>query len=323
MSIRPIQLADAPEWLRMRTLLFPECAEHELAAEVDEYWSTSMIRGFPTFCIVAPLQGRRLAGFVEVSIRPIADGCSTSRIAYIECLFVDADQRRRGIARQLIAAAEEWAVEHGCTELASDCDRHNLISLATHLHLGFNPADDLLHFRKQLRPTLPTAAPTAIEAPRNPDGSTGNWLAILPDPLPIATAIQFVSDASAGGIDVFLGTTRSQASPSGQTLVALDYEAYVEMAQQQLADLAKRCRSRWPVERLAILHRTGRVPLAHSSVVIAVSTPHRADAFTACRFLIDTLKAEVAIWKKEVWADGSGTWVEGSSQSTGPSRLGS
>jgi molybdopterin synthase catalytic subunit len=61
---------------------------------------------------------------------------------------------------------------------------------------------------------------------------------------------------------------------------------------------------------LALLHRTGRVPPAEPSVVIAVSTPHRAEAFDACRWLIDTLKAEVAIWKKEAWADGTGTWVD-------------
>ena len=94
-----------------------------------------------------------------------------------------------------------------------------------------------------------------------------------------------------------------------EDLVALDYEAYADMAAAQLRDLAGRARARWPVERLALLHRTGRVGLAAPSVLVAVSTPHRGEAFEACRWLIDTLKAEAAIWKKEVWADGSSSWV--------------
>jgi molybdopterin synthase catalytic subunit len=73
--------------------------------------------------------------------------------------------------------------------------------------------------------------------------------------------------------------------------------------------LARLARDRWPIVKLAILHRIGRVALAEPSVVIAVSTPHRADSFQACQFLIDELKKSAAIWKKEVWADGSGTWV--------------
>jgi molybdopterin synthase catalytic subunit len=92
-------------------------------------------------------------------------------------------------------------------------------------------------------------------------------------------------------------------------LVALDYQAYHEMARRQLADLAAEARRLWPIRKLALIHRVGRVPVGEPSVVIAVSCPHRGEAFDACRWLIDTLKKDVAIWKKEVWADGSGTWV--------------
>ena len=119
-------------------------------------------------------------------------------------------------------------------------------------------------------------------------------------------------DAAAGGIDVFIGTTRAETHADGRELVALDYEAYPEMALSQMRDLARRARARWPVVRLALLHRVGRVAVGQPSVVVAVACPHRAEAFEACRWLIDTLKAEVPIWKKEVWADGSGTWVAGS-----------
>ena len=94
-------------------------------------------------------------------------------------------------------------------------------------------------------------------------------------------------------------------------LTSLDYEAYPEMASRQLEDLAARARARWPILRLALLHRTGRVALGEPSLLFAVSTPHRSEAFDACRWLIDTLKDDAAIWKKEVWEDGKGTWVNG------------
>jgi molybdopterin synthase catalytic subunit len=83
------------------------------------------------------------------------------------------------------------------------------------------------------------------------------------------------------------------------------------MALEQLQKLATTARSRWPICKLAVLHRIGDVPVAEPSVIIAVSTAHRADAFDACRFLIDELKKDVAIWKKEVWDDGTATWVHG------------
>ena len=137
-----------------------------------------------------------------------------------------------------------------------------------------------------------------------------HWLVISPDALSVDDAISFVQDQRAGGVATFLGTTRMETDDQQRDLVALDYEAYEEMAGPQLRKLAAEVRHRWPVIRVAILHRTGRVELAQPSVVIAVSTPHRADAFDACRWLIDSLKKDVAIWKKEIWADGSGTWVD-------------
>jgi molybdopterin synthase catalytic subunit len=141
---------------------------------------------------------------------------------------------------------------------------------------------------------------------------------ITPEPLDVAAAVAFVTDGRAGGIDVFLGTTRAETSPDGSELVALDYEAYEQMGLEQLRDLAHRARGQWSVVKLALLHRTGRVAVGEPSVVIAVSTPHRAESFAACKWLIDALKEDVAIWKKEVWADGSGTWVHPSSSRLPP-----
>jgi molybdopterin synthase catalytic subunit len=148
----------------------------------------------------------------------------------------------------------------------------------------------------------------------SPTGQIGRWMKndwvqLLDQPLDAGRAVGFVTDNDAGGIAVFLGTTRADTQESGRSLSALDYEAYPEMALSQMWQLAAHARQRWPIRKLAILHRTGRVDLGEPSVVIAVSTPHRAEAFDACRWIIDTLKADVAIWKKEVWQDGSATWV--------------
>ncbi len=106
---------------------------------------------------------------------------------------------------------------------------------------------------------------------------------------------------------LFLGITRELTG--GRQTVALDYEAYREMAERQLAKLEAEARGRWPVIECIITHRLGRVPTTEASVAIAVSTPHRSDAFAAGEWLIDSLKREVPIWKREQWADGSTEWV--------------
>jgi molybdopterin synthase catalytic subunit len=141
------------------------------------------------------------------------------------------------------------------------------------------------------------------------DESQPDWILLTGKPLPVQTAIEGACADDVGGVDIFLGTTRWEDNDQGQDLLALDYEAYPEMAVKQMHDLARRAREQWPIKRLAILHRVGRVEIAQPSVAIVVSCGHRAEAFEACRWIIDSLKKDVAIWKKEVWADGSGTWV--------------
>ena len=138
---------------------------------------------------------------------------------------------------------------------------------------------------------------------------TADRTGLTPDEIRVVDAD--VGDPQAGGVCVFLGTTRAETTTDGRVLIALDYEAYVEMAEEQLRDLTRRCRERWPVGRVVLLHRTGRVAVGEASVLVAVGAAHRAEAFDACRWLIDTLKAEVAVWKQEVWADGSTSWVAG------------
>jgi molybdopterin synthase catalytic subunit len=111
----------------------------------------------------------------------------------------------------------------------------------------------------------------------------------------------------AGGVCLFLGTVREITGERRTS--SLDYEAYPEMAQCKLVELEAEARRRWPVVEVAIVHRVGHLELGEISVAIAVSCPHRHQAFDACRWLIDTLKEFVPIWKKETWADGQEEWV--------------
>lgn len=119
--------------------------------------------------------------------------------------------------------------------------------------------------------------------------------------------LERASSPRAGAVLLFLGTTRELTA--GRQTETLDYEAYAVMAQRKLAQLEAEARRRWPLVECSIVHRLGRVPLAEASVAIVVSTPHRAEAFAAGRWLIDTLKRDVPIWKRETWADGSCEWV--------------
>ena len=135
------------------------------------------------------------------------------------------------------------------------------------------------------------------------------WLRLQYEPLDIGTVFTFLQTPKAGGIDLFVGTTRQWTAD--KETVRLEYDCYEAMALKEMERLAEQVQTRWPVERVCLLHRLGIVPPAEASVVVGVATPHRADAFAACRFLIDTLKQQVPIWKREVYADGSTEWVEG------------
>jgi molybdopterin synthase catalytic subunit len=127
------------------------------------------------------------------------------------------------------------------------------------------------------------------------------------EPIDTSALLARVRHPEAGAVVLFLGTTRELTA--GRQTVALDYEAYQEMAEKQLAVLEAEARRRWPVIECNIVHRLGSVPPTEASVAIAVSTPHRADAFVAGQWLIDSLKHDVPIWKREQWSDGTQEWV--------------
>ena len=132
-------------------------------------------------------------------------------------------------------------------------------------------------------------------------------ISLTHSPIDPAAVLAQVASNDAGGVVLFLGTTREFTR--GRRTTSLDYECYSEMAQAKLAELEAQARERWPIVHCSIIHRLGRLQLGEASIAIAVSSPHRQAAFEAGKWLIDTIKEEVPIWKQENWADGTSEWV--------------
>jgi molybdopterin synthase catalytic subunit len=118
--------------------------------------------------------------------------------------------------------------------------------------------------------------------------------------------VRYVGDPQAGAIATFIGTTRD--NNEGRKVIALDYEAYAEMAEKELARIGADAGKQWPLCRMAIVHRLGPVQIGEASVMIAVSSAHREAAFAASRFAIEEIKKTVPIWKKEVY-EGGEVWI--------------
>lgn len=138
--------------------------------------------------------------------------------------------------------------------------------------------------------------------------TTDDWVALTDQLLEVGLAADWVALPGCGAVVVFSGLVRDHAD--GSTGVThIDYEAWAEQVEPRLGAIADQARQRWPeLGRIAIWHREGRVLLSESSVVVAVSAPHRGAAFNACEFAIDTLKESVPIWKKEFF-DGGSQWA--------------
>ena len=130
------------------------------------------------------------------------------------------------------------------------------------------------------------------------------WVGVTADPLPLRAAAAFVERADCGAAVVFTGSVRNH-SEGRPGVRSLEYEAYDDAVTPRLAAIAAEARARWPdVGRLVVLHRTGLLEVGEASVVIAVGSPHREQAFDAARFCIDMLKTTAPIWKREAWEGG-------------------
>jgi molybdopterin synthase catalytic subunit len=133
-------------------------------------------------------------------------------------------------------------------------------------------------------------------------------ITITPEPLDRAALVATVAHSGVGGIVIFEGVVRDNAR--GKQVRYLEYDVYPEMAIAKIREIIAEANQRWGAERVAVAHRVGRLEIGEASVIIVVASPHRGEAFEACRYIIDTLKATVPIWKKEVATNGE-EWVEG------------
>lgn len=132
-------------------------------------------------------------------------------------------------------------------------------------------------------------------------------ISLTHSPIDPSAILAQVASNDAGAVVLFLGTTREFTK--GRQTASLDYECYPQMAEAKLAELEAQAREKWPLVQVSIVHRLGRLGLGEASIAIAVSSPHRQAAFEAGKWLIDTIKEDVPIWKQENWSDGTSEWV--------------
>jgi len=144
--VRPLAEADISEWFRLRKLLWDELSDAEHKTEMmDIYEHTDS-----QLVLVAETDGERLIGFLEASIRPFVEDCHSDQVGYLEGWFVEVDYRKNGIGRKLVRTAENWARSKNCTEMASDSEIGNDLSLKAHQNLGYEETSRLVHLRKDL-----------------------------------------------------------------------------------------------------------------------------------------------------------------------------
>ena len=131
---------------------------------------------------------------------------------------------------------------------------------------------------------------------------------ITSEEIELGDVIRAVEAGDAGAIVHFLGVVRNNTE--GREVSYLEYEAYPPMAEKKMAEIAEEVHEKWGLNRVAMIHRVGRLEIGEVSVAVAVASPHRKEAFEACHFAMNRLKQIVPIWKREVWADGEEEWVK-------------
>ncbi|MDP7281181.1 MAG: molybdenum cofactor biosynthesis protein MoaE, partial [Candidatus Poribacteria bacterium] len=139
-------------------------------------------------------------------------------------------------------------------------------------------------------------------------GNPENLFKITEDSIVAQDVIDPIQSDNAGAVITFLGTVRNNTH--GRVTSYLEYEAYAPMAEKKMAEVAGDVREKWGIERVAIIHRIGKLEIGEVSVAVGVASPHRKDGFEACKYAMDRLKQIVPIWKREVWADGEEEWVK-------------
>jgi aminoglycoside 6'-N-acetyltransferase I len=145
-TVRPVTEKDLSEWFRLRQRLWDATSDDDHKAEmldILDHMDTQLV-------LVADGSDGKLAGFLEASIRPFVEDCESDNVGYLEGWYIDPEYRRKGLGGRLVKAAEEWAREKGCTEMASDAELGNEMSLVAHTRLGYAETSRLVHLRKEL-----------------------------------------------------------------------------------------------------------------------------------------------------------------------------
>jgi molybdopterin converting factor subunit 1 len=208
------------------------------------------------------------------------------------------------IARERVGLRDEWipwvAGEPVRALMDALVERHpTLAGLRPHLRVSVNQ-----EFASDDAP-VPANAEIALIPPVS-GGSGGGLFQVVDRPLQLQEVVDAVADVRYGGLVTFTGAVRGETR--GRRVVRLEYEAYVPMAEAKLSHIADEANARWPGVRVAIVHRIGSLIPGDAAVVIATAAAHRAEAFRACEYLIERLKQDVPIFKKEFFEDG-GVWV--------------
>jgi molybdopterin converting factor subunit 1 len=211
--------------------------------------------------------------------------------------FFAAARERAGCSEERVETPAGTQVRELLEQL---CVRHPaLTALLPHLRVAVN------HEFVGVDARVPEAAEVALIPPVAGGSGEGSFR-VLDRPLSLDAVVERVSGSGQGGVVTFSGAVRN--STRGRAVLRLEYEAYAVMAERKLAAIGAELSTQWPGVRVAIHHRVGVLAPGELAVVIAASAPHRGEAFCACREAIERLKAEVPIWKKEVYEDGE-VWV--------------
>jgi molybdopterin synthase catalytic subunit len=210
--------------------------------------------------------------------------------------FFAAAREKAGRAETTLELPSPATVRLVTEALVAQCP--GLEPLLPHLRLAVNQ-----EFARE-GDVVPDGAEVALIPPVA--GGVGPLFRVVDEPLSLALVVEAVSKVSQGGLVTFSGVVRDHSK--GKHVTRLEYEAYAPMAERKLAEIGAEAQEKWPGTEVAVMHRVGTLLPGELAVVIAVSAPHRQEAFRACEHMIDRLKQDVPIWKKEFADDGS-VWV--------------
>jgi len=223
-----------------------------------------------------------------------------------------------GVLKEKLGATADMELPTGASvadllaRLAATQSLPSLKSLAVSVNAEFAQSTHVLHEGDEvgLLPPVSGGAPSAeVSGESRPDrNDRRGFVALTRAPIAAAEIIAAAKQGEDGAVVVFDGMVRNETR--GRQVLYLDYEAYEEMALRHMERLADEARTQFGVRHITMIHRLGRMHVGESSILIVVASGHRAQAFDACRWLIDTVKKTVPIWKKETFVDGA-TWADG------------